>query len=229
MKKNLRGTWPQALVTFFGPIFLVVLIRWLVFEPFVIPSGSMIPTLLIHDHIFVNKLSYGVHVPFGKSFLWQWAGPTKGSVVVFRFPENPDVYYVKRVVATAGDEISVRHGDLRVNGKKISQTLLPVGSEEEDEFQYFSEVEGDSTHVVRYLNKEFSEFSKVKVPDQHFFVMGDNRDQSNDSRFWGFVPEKYLVGRASLIWLSCDETLESAQFICDPGTLRWSRLLQFIH
>lgn len=232
MKKDLRGTWPQALLTFLAPIFLVASIRWLLVEPFVIPSGSMIPTLLIHDHIFVNKLKFGIHMPFGNAFLWQWSQPTKGEIVVFRYPENPDVYYVKRVAAVAGDEISVRQGQVFINGEVIPQqaavegevsNLMLAGSEP-GEFHYFHE----RNYWIRYRNKEFSEFPITQVPEKSFFVMGDNRDQSSDSRFWGFVPEKNLIGNAKLIWLSCDETLPSAQFLCDPKTLRWSRMFSKI-
>lgn len=232
MKKNLKGTWSQALLTFFFPIFLVACLRWLIMEPFVIPSGSMIPTLLIHDHIFVNKLKFGIHVPFGHSFLWQWSRPQRGEIVVFRYPENPEVYYVKRVAAVAGDEISVRHGDIYINGEVISQQAardqeisdVMLAESQRGDFQYFHE----RNYVIRYRNKEFSEFAPVKVPENSFFVVGDNRDQSSDSRFWGFVPEKNLIGDAQLIWLSCSNTLPSAPFLCDPQALRWSRMFSKI-
>lgn len=225
MKKDLRGTWPQALLTFFGPVVLILAVRWLLIEPFVIPSGSMIPTLQIHDHIFVSKLAYGVHLPFGRSFLFQWQHPQVGQVVVFRFPESPEVFYIKRVIATAGDEISVGQGSIQVNGKVYSQESIEAPEREEAGFDYYRET---STHsyVVRYLNKEMSHFHPIKVPEKSFFVMGDNRDQSNDSRFWGFVPEENLIGTAQIIWLSCEETLKSAQFLCDPSSIRWDRLLK---
>lgn len=232
MKKDMRGTWSQALLTFFAPILIVAGIRWILIEPFVIPSGSMIPTLLIHDHIFVNKLKFGIHIPFGKKFLLQWSSPQRGDIVVFRYPENPDVYYVKRVAAVAGDEISVEHGDIFINGKKLSQKkaaaaeisdLMLAGSRRGD-FEYFHE----RNYFIRYRNKEFSEFAPVKVPENSFFVMGDNRDQSSDSRFWGFVPEQNLIGHAQYIWLSCEETLVSAPFLCDPKTLRFSRMFSKI-
>jgi len=224
MKKDLRGTWPQALLTFFAPIFLVVGVRWLLVEPFVIPSGSMLPSLLIHDHIFVNKLAFGVQVPFGNDFLIKWGRPQPGQIVVFRFPPNPDVFYVKRVIAVGGDEVSMSEGVISVNGIKYPQQPLPSTGFEEG-FDYFQET-SQSGYIIRSLNKENSSFSTQKVPENHFFVVGDNRDQSNDSRFWGFVPESNLVGKAQMIWLSCEETLSSAQFLCDPSTIRWHRLLK---
>lgn len=224
MPKDLRGTWPQAFLTFFAPILLVVGVRWLLIEPFVIPSGSMLPSLLIHDHIFVNKLAFGVQIPFGNKLLTQWGKPKPGQIVVFRFPPNPDVFYVKRVIAVGGDEVSIQNGVISVNGVEYSQQPLPSTGFEEG-FDYFQET-SQSQYTVRYVNKDDSFYGVHKVPENQIFVMGDNRDQSNDSRFWGFVPESHLVGTAQIIWLSCQETLASAQFLCDPSTIRWERLLK---
>jgi signal peptidase I len=222
---NKKGTWPQALVTFLGPILGVLIFRWLLLEPFVIPSGSMIPTLLVHDHILVNKLSYGVHLPFSEKWLLQWATPKKREIAVFKFPKNPDVFYVKRVVAVAGDEIAVEHGQLLINGEVVPQESSPEkysGEQDETDFDHFFEL----GNTVRYRagNKENSFYEKTKVPAGYFFVIGDNRDQSSDSRFWGFVPEANAVGRAWVIWLSCDKTLQTAPFLCDPQSMRWARM-----
>ncbi len=224
MKKDLRGTWPQALLTFFAPILLVIAVRWILIEPFVIPSGSMLPTLLIHDHIMVNKLAFGLQIPFGNGFLLQWGRPQPGDIIVFRYPPNPDVFYVKRVVAVGGDEIQVQDGVISINGKPYPQEPMPAGNFEEG-FDYFHET-SNSTYVIRYIHKELSNFGPQKVPAGHVFAMGDNRDQSSDSRIWGFVPETNLVGTAKVIWLSCQETLPSAQFLCDPSTIRWDRILK---
>ncbi len=224
MKKDLRGTWPQALLSFFGPVLLVICIRWLLIEPFVIPSGSMIPSLLIHDHIFVNKLAFGIHTPFKNHFLWQWSHPQHGDVVVFRYPENPEVFYVKRVIALGGEEIEVHQGQVTVGGMTYPQVSISPADAETD-FKYEKETSARD-YVIRHRNKEISEFPKTKVPNGQFFVMGDNRDQSSDSRFWGFVPEENLIGSAQVIWLSCVRTLASAQFLCDPQAIRWQRLLK---
>ena len=117
---DLRATWPQALLTLFGPILLFLGVRWLIAEPFVIPSGSMIPTLHIHDHILVNKLAYGVHVPFSKSWLTHWSNPKRGDIVVFRYPENPDVFLVKRAIGLPGDRVALQSGALRINDQVLN-------------------------------------------------------------------------------------------------------------
>ena len=165
--RNLRGTWPQALLTFFMPVLLVVGVRWLLFEPFVIPSGSMIPTLLIHDHILVNKLRFGVKIPFSNLFLAQWGHPHRGEIVVFRYPENPDVFFVKRVAAVAGDTLEVKEGNLVINGQKvesdpISHYEVLKNIRQEEGFDYFREhaldLKSEDTHVVRYKDKVFSSF-----------------------------------------------------------------------
>lgn len=231
--KDLRATWSQGLITFLTPIVLLLSVRWLLFEPFVIPSGSMIPTLLIHDHIFVNKLAFGIRIPFAKQFLAQWSRPEKGQVVVFRYPDNPEVFYVKRVLATGGDEISIEHGIVSVNGSPLEQFPIlmedKVNDEEGERFEYLTESFSGSAvrkYAVRYLNRQLSSLNSTRVPEGSFFVVGDNRDQSNDSRFWGFVPDGHAIGTAKMIWLSCEQTLTSAPFICAPQTIRWDRLLK---
>jgi signal peptidase I len=230
--KDKRGTWLQAFREFAGPIGFVLIFRWLILEPFVIPSGSMIPTLLVHDHILVSKWNYGIRLPFASSWIFQWASPSRGDVVVFEYPENPNVFYIKRVVAISGDDVEIEKGQLKVNGSPVDQKFLPEsdsagkysGEQDEDQFSYFSE----GSHIVRYRTglKDGDEFSRVTVPPKSFFVMGDNRDQSSDSRIWGFVSEKHLIGKARWIILSCDKTLQSAPVLCDPQSMRWGRILK---
>lgn len=215
-RKDLRSSWEKAILTFLFPVLLVFSVRWLFFEPFVIPSGSMLPNLLINDHILVSKSSFGFRLPFAKEYLMTWSQPKRGDIVVFRYPLNPEVYYVKRVLAVAGDEVEIQAGEVRVNGVALS--LEPF--EGEEGFQTFKE----SGRVVRFLNREASNFEKTKVPEGQFFLVGDNRDQSNDSRSWGFVPQDLLVGKAFMIWLSCDQMMATAQFLCEPATIRWGRV-----
>lgn len=223
MKKDLRGTWKQALSSFFLPIFIILVIRWALFEPFVIPSGSMIPSLLIFDHILVNKTSFGLQWPFIKKSMVQWRQPERGDIIVFRFPENEEVFFVKRVIGLPGDKVQVKDGVVILNDKPLE---LKEDSEPDDdnEFTYFKEL----NHRVRYLSKADTNYGPVTVKEKQFFVMGDNRNQSHDSRFWGTVPADNIVGKASLIWLSCDKTLVTAKFLCDPSTIRWNRLLKGI-
>jgi len=220
-KKDLRGTWSQALISFFGPLLLILLIRWFLLEPFVIPSGSMLPTLLVHEHIVVNKLSFGLRNPFANDFLLKWARPHRGEILVFKYPHQPDVFYVKRVQAVGGDRIQLRSGQIFINGTPVHQD---PSTDPGDGFEYLLE----DQHLVRYLDRENSNFEETLVPEGHFFVIGDNRDQSSDSRSWGFVPESHIVGKAVWTWLSCDQMLVSAPFLCDPATLRWGRMFQSI-
>jgi len=235
-KKSLKGTWSQAIFTFFSPIVLVFSVRWVLIEPFVIPSESMVPNLLVHDHLFVNKTSFGLRKPFGNGFLTLWQRPERGDVVVFKYPLNPDVFYIKRLVGLPGDKIKLSNGRITLNGQEWPLEEIHMNREMEDadqmrEFVYFNEKIGDQQHVVRFVSSFANEAEEreIEVPEGQYFMMGDNRDQSADSRVWGFVPEANLVGRASFIWLSCENTLASANFICDPTSLRWSRIFTRIH
>jgi len=193
----------------FFPIFLfVLLLRAFVVEPFRIPSGSMMPTLLVGDFILVNKYSYGLRMPVTKTKLVEIDEPKRGDVVVFRYPRDPKVDYIKRLVGLPGDRIAYRDKKLYVNGKLMPQKPVgwyePVGSGEDF---------GPGCQVLAR--------GEVKVPEGHYFMMGDNRDNSNDSRCWGFVPESNLVGKAFVIWLSIDWNR--------PGIFDWSRIGQTIH
>lgn len=227
--KDKRGTWLQALSTFLLPILLVMGLRWIVIEPFVIPSGSMIPNLLVHDHIFVKKYSLGIRVPFTEKWLMTWSAPKRGEITVFHYPANPDIYYVKRLIGLPGDEVRIDAGRITVNSQewKLEPTDFPDG---EYGFDYFQEKIGDEGfHVVRFLAGEREEDIKIyTVPVGEYFFMGDNRDQSSDSRVWGFVKKDLLVGPASMIWLSCESTLPSLTYICDPAQIRWSRIGRFL-
>lgn len=224
---NLKGTWNQAILTFLFPILLVMGVRWALFEPFVIPSGSMIPNLLIHDHILVKKFAYGLHFPFSDKWLIQWSTPQRGDIVVFKYPENPDVYYIKRLIGLPGDRIEVRAGRITVNDKPFEMAPYEGPLVNNKEFYYFTENNTQKSYVVRFLSEENSADVQVyQVPPGQFFFMGDNRDQSSDSRFWGFVKNDYLVGKASVIWLSCNSTLPTMTFVCDPSQIRFNRLFK---
>lgn len=224
-KKSLKGTWPQAIGTFLFPLFLVFAIRWIIVEPFVIPSGSMIPSLLIHDHILVKKYSLGLKLPFTNFWLVRWREPRRGEVLVFRYPDNPEMFYVKRLIGLPGDTVVVRgSGQISVNGQEWMLTAQE--SSLDDGFSYFIEDTGEQKHVVRFYGSPLAsdESKEYKVPDGEYFFVGDNRDQSSDGRVWGFVQENYLIGPASLVWLSCENTLTSVSYICDPRQIRWKRL-----
>lgn len=235
-KRDMRGTWPQALRTFLIPIVLVMAVRWLLFEPYTIPSGSMIPNLLIHDYIFVNKLMYGVRWPFSKKWIVQWSTPKRGEIIVFRYPENEAQFFIKRVVGLPGDKIEVRGAQVLINGQLFEQTAysevdpaMPA-LEEGDESSRFIENNGQRQYVVQFREetREMGDYEETEVPAGHLFVMGDHRDESSDSRRWGFVPIENLMGEAQFIWLSCEQTLASSEMICDPKSLRMSRILRKI-
>ncbi len=224
-----KGTWPQALLTFLIPILIVLCIRWVLLEPFVIPSGSMIPNLLVHDHVLVKKFSLGLRVPFTRRWLVTWRSPQRGEITVFHYPQNPEVYYIKRLIGLPGDHVEVVADHVTVNGVAWPVEPMTYPSPEEG-FEYFAEKSPLEKHVIR-LEKERPEETTPKVfvvPEGEYFFMGDNRDQSSDSRYWGFVKKDLLVGPAWLIWLSCENTLPTLTYVCDPAQIRWSRIGQFL-
>lgn len=235
-KKGKQGTWGKALLLFIAPMLIIFCFRWLVVEPFVIPSESMTPNLLVHDHILVTKWSYGIKSPLGDGWLFKFKKPQRGEIVVFRYPKNRDVFFIKRLIGLPGDRIRVQNGQIIVNDKPW--VIEPMEEElyiDEDDFSYFREVlPADETsvrsaHIIKLLRESQHVDPNEKefvVPEHSYFMMGDNRDQSHDSRFWGFVDEKYIVGHAAFIWLSCVETMATAPMICDPLKLRFERLFK---
>ncbi len=228
----------------FGSMVVAVLvalsIRWLLIEAYVIPSGSMLPTLLIHDHIFVNKIVYGVRVPFGKTWVVKFSSPERNDVIVFKYPRDESTFFIKRVIGLPGDKVQYENGNLYINGEQIEKVPatrpedfewvrdfeLPGGK---DDYVFFDEKlteEGHSTLLRR--GQIHSGFGPEEIPKDYLFVMGDNRDNSNDSRMWGYVPMNNILGKAMFVWLSCDETLPVLTFLCDPREVRWGRLFHWI-
>ncbi len=194
---------------FFPVILLVFVLRSFVVEPFRIPSGSMLPSLFIGDFILVNKFGYGIRLPIINKKVVEVGRPGRGDVMVFRFPNDPSINYIKRVIGLPGDTVKYQDKKLYINGKLMDQASLkdyPIGERGQRTLvaKRFIETLGDVKHDIlidpnsRTLNNTWT------VPAKHYFVMGDNRDQSNDSRVWGFVPEENIIGRAFFIWLSWD-------------------------
>ncbi len=187
--------------SFFPVLFVVLVLRSFLYEPFQIPSGSMLPTLKIGDFILVNKFNYGLRLPVLGTKVFSVGDPQRGDVMVFKFPGNHKINYIKRVVGLPGDTISYRNKQLRVNGDLMSLKLiaqLPPGS---PRFQLLQEQLGDVNHRI-YINlMPGGRSGEWVVPQGHYFVMGDNRDNSNDSRFWGTVPDKLVVGEAVSVWM----------------------------
>ncbi len=214
--------WLDWTAGLFPVILVVFLLRSFLFEPFKIPSGSMIPTLMIGDLILVNKFHYGVRLPVINQKITEGTPPARGDVMVFRYPPRPSQDYIKRVVGIPGDEVAYLNKKLTINGKPLTKTSLPDFFDD-DTMHYskqFEELLGDKKH--RLLNEETQpafvsgasdfEFKQncnysiegvvCKVPAGHYFMMGDNRDNSLDSRYWGFVPDKNIVGRAFYVWMN---------------------------
>ena len=175
MQKNLKGTWRQAILTFFGPVLLVFSFRFFVLEPFVIPSGSMLPNLLIHDHLMVLKGSFGIKSPFSETWWLQWATPQRGDIVVFRYPENPKVFYIKRVIGLPGDKIIYKNHRLTINGKTLDLENWTGPSPLEDEdFDLFVEKGFTKSYFIRHFRNENSSDLEtqieVSVPEKKYFI-----------------------------------------------------------
>jgi signal peptidase I len=221
--------WVEHPKSFFPVILVVFLLRSFLVEPFKIPSGSMIPTLLVGDFILVNKFTYGIRIPVLNTKVIPMNTPQRGEVMVFRYPENPSLDYIKRVVGAPGDTVSYRNKRLTVNGE-----LVPVDAEPDYNYadqglnfisaRRFRENLGGHGHSVivnldappvqlagvrAFPYRENCEYNEegftCKVPAGHYFMMGDNRDSSSDSRYWGFVPDENVVGKAFLIWWNFGE------------------------
>ncbi|MGE0330160.1 MAG: signal peptidase I [Ramlibacter sp.] len=214
--------WLDWTAGLFPVIAVVFLLRSFLFEPFKIPSGSMIPTLLVGDLILVNKFTYGVRLPVIHTKLTEGNKPQRGDVMVFRYPPKPSLDYIKRVVGVPGDEVSYLNKKLTINGKQVPKASLPEFFDE-DVMRYFRQFEETfDARRFRLLNdddrpafvagaedfpfKQNCRYSVegvvCKVPEGHYFMMGDNRDNSLDSRYWGFVPDRNIVGKAFFIWMN---------------------------
>jgi len=254
-QRKTRGRGKESLLVrwaydFFPVLAVVLVVRSFLIEPFNIPSSSMVPTLYTGDFIAVNKYAYGVRLPLTYNKVLDTGQPEHGDVAVFRYPENPSIYYIKRVIGLPGDTVSYNQGQISINtvpvdtksvnfdaNAELTAQLYPagqvtpgqvfteteatqMGQQEEEQAQYFQETQGENKHLVRYLadmnSSQYAPFLQqqspevvssagtewqVTVPDGEYFVMGDNRDRSADGRFWGFVPDENLAGKAVYIWM----------------------------
>lgn len=205
----------------FFPIILVVLVlRSFLVEPFRIPSGSMMPTLLAGDFILVNKFSYGIRLPVVGTKVIGIGEPQRGDIVVFRFPKDPTTDYIKRIVGLPGDHIRYSDKTVYINDEKAAQEYVGlydgVGAGlGMSGASLRTEQLGQVKHDILIQNSRRIAEGEFVVPEGHYFVMGDNRDNSNDSRFWGTVPEENLVGKAFMIWMNWDSA---------RGGVTWKRL-----
>ncbi len=192
--------------SFFPVLLIVFLLRGFLVEPFRIPSGSMIPSLYVGDFILVNKFAYGVKMPVFNHVLFEVDKPQRGDVAVFKYPRDPSIDYIKRVVGVPGDHIAYYNKILYVNGKKVDNKRIGEysGPGETNRAEEYNEDLLGHSHNILIIPERPGLNAEYIVPEGHYFMMGDNRDNSNDSRYWGVVSEKYLVGKAFMIWMHWD-------------------------
>lgn len=195
--------------SFFPIVLIVLLLRSFIAEPFRIPSGSMMPTLLVGDFILVNKFTYGIRLPVINKKIIELSAPNRGDIVVFRYPKDPTVDYIKRIVGLPGDKVVYSNKKLTINDLPVQQTSLGSyqglgqGEEMSGAEDLLENLTGVEHRILIRNGTPTVEFVYV-VPEGNYFAMGDNRDNSNDSRYWGPVPEANLVGKAFFIWMSWD-------------------------
>jgi len=199
-KKNDDSTpkssrWRENLEAILVAVLIALFIRTFVVQAFKIPSGSMKQTLQVGDHILVNKFTYGIKIPYWQTTIIPFKNPRKGDIIVFKYPKDPDKAFIKRVVGVAGDVIKIREKKLYINGKLANHDF--------------------AFHSKSNIEPGRDNFGPITVPENSLFVMGDNRDESHDSRFWGFVDLKAVNGKAFIIYWSWDR---------DKLGPRWSRL-----
>ncbi len=218
---------------------VALLLRAFVVEAFQIPSGSMIPTLDVGDHIFVSKFAYAVGIPFTNLKIAELGKPKRGDVVVFKYPPDQSIDYIKRVVGLPGETIEVRHNEVFINGQPMAREELHEpcsagdGSDEDDRrfCEVWLEHLDGKTHLTHQepIRSNGSDFGPVTIPPGHYFCMGDNRDNSKDSRVWGFVPFELIKGRALVIWWSRDPARGglSPSGVADWfSSIRWKRFFK---
>jgi signal peptidase I len=214
--------WLEYSASFFPVILVVFVVRSFVVEPFKIPSGSMVPTLLVGDFILVNKFDYGIRLPITNTKITEGRPLERGDVVVFRYPKDESVDYIKRVIGLPGDTVAYQDKQLTINGKPVPETALPDYLDEERlgyAKQFEEDIDGRKNAILNnpavppfivgaedYPYRDNCTYNArgviCKVPPGNYFMMGDNRDNSADSRYWGFAPDKNIVGRAFFIWMN---------------------------
>ncbi|MBC8747724.1 signal peptidase I [Paraburkholderia sp. WC7.3g] len=224
--------WLEYTASFFPVILVVFVVRSFVVEPFKIPSGSMVPTLLVGDFILVNKFEYGLRLPIINTKVTQGRPVQRGDVVVFRYPKDESVDYIKRVIGLPGDVIEYQDKKLTINGKPVPETPLPDYLDEERlgyAKQFQEDIDGRKNAILNnpavppfivgaedYPYRDNCQYNArgviCKVPPDSFFMMGDNRDNSADSRYWGFAPEHNIVGRAFFIWMNFSDLRRIGSF-----------------
>lgn len=207
--------------SFFPVLLIVFLLRSFLYEPFRIPSGSLKPTLDVGDFILVNKFDYGVRIPVLHKKIYKLSEPKRGDIIVFRWPPDPSVDFIKRVIGVPGDHIDYINKVLYINGEKIPQSFVKNALDDDQQGESWNVTQkeenllGVKHQIFQNPDRIDDDFHDIVVPEGMYFAMGDNRDDSADSRFWGFIPEANIVGKATLVWLSWDS---------EKYNLRWNRM-----
>ncbi len=223
-RKQKQGKLPllsEYAYSFFPVLIIVFVLRSFLYEPFRIPSGSLEPTLLINDFILVNKYDYGARLPVVHKKVFGSGKPQRGDVIVFRWPPDPSIDFIKRVIGVPGDKIKYINKELYVNDQKIPQNFLQTTTVDDENGEAWQATEKEENllgikHKIYLDNEKLSGNElDIMVPDGMYFVMGDNRDNSADSRFWGFVPDENILGKAVVVWMSWDNS---------KTRVRWDRL-----
>ena len=194
--------WLDFPKSFFPVLVVVLVLRSFLVEPFKIPTGSMIPTLLVGDYILVNKFAYGLRLPILGTEMVPIGEPKRGDIMVFKYPEQPSINYIKRVVGLPGDTIRYDNKVLYINDVEVDRELKAQQPARQPKFEIYDETLGTVQHdILLTLERPALPGQTWTVPEDSYFVLGDNRDNSKDSRFWNFVPDKYVVGKAFAIWM----------------------------
>ncbi|BAX60241.1 signal peptidase I [Burkholderia stabilis] len=224
--------WLEYTASFFPVILAVFVVRSFIIEPFKIPSGSMVPTLLVGDFILVNKFEYGLRLPVTNTKITQGSPLSRGDVVVFRYPKDESVDYIKRVIGLPGDTVAYQDKQLTISGQPVPEAPLPdfFDDERQNYAKQFEETIGNRKNAILnnpavppfvmgaydYPYRDNCTYNSrgviCKVPPGHYFMMGDNRDNSADSRYWGFVPDQNIVGRAFFIWMNFSDLKRIGSF-----------------
>ncbi|MCH2534393.1 MAG: signal peptidase I [Bdellovibrionales bacterium] len=245
---NKKASFKNSVFPFLLTILFVFSIRWFLFEPFVIPSGSLIPSLLIYDHVLVSKYDFGLRLPWTKTWVANWSEPKVGEIVVFRSKHDDSYFMIKRLIGKAGDRIKMNsQGVLFINDKPLERHKVDLSDpqiiKKYTELAHPKRLKQPVSHVEVYeeqLNGKkyltmYSRWSmrprtfEYTVPEGEYFFMGDNRDNSSDSRAWGALKRENLIGKARLVWLSCDSMLSSLPFLCKPDSIRTDRIFMQIN
>lgn len=232
-----RGKWIDVFKSLLLIIVCYMGFRWILWEPFVIPSGSMETSLLVQDYVLVKKWAYGLRLPFSEKWIVGPNAPDRGDIVVFKAVDQSGNFLVKRVIGLPGDEIRINEkGFIQINDEpfvyqEIEESQSLSESDRHIDWEFFNvywEDNGQKRYKVQYAKGVSQGPQQFTVPEGHLFMMGDNRNHSMDSRYWGALPLDRIMGKLVMIWISCEESESYSSFLCSPKDFRTDRLFKFV-